>query len=422
MTGIVLALAGIEFGGGVKRCLGGRDDALGHEQVSARAGGQADAQRLQLNEDEDSALGVFSVTLSRWDGTLSHERNPFSCGYHGHDGCRSQVQRQIAPVVFAPMRLLKVMLNYKGEERISFDAGPLTVLFGRNNSGKTNILESLYSDLVAEDKRFVRTREMSLGLQTVSPGSAVCFDLECGVAFDEDVLAEVDRSASDETPRRATFDSGGGWFVCPPEPDDWWAPPSDWRGYEMDEDSFLGYRRTTVGPRLRVTFLDWEVSDLNARVEEALGPNWLENASDRGEAIGMAEAPIDRLDLRWRWNPVMAAQLDQIITLATDLLPDFVNPDLEGRVNYPRDWEEFGRVDLHCEGVPLENMGQGTARWIATAVQMALKLVGIYPGLRTSACTRRMSCPCTRPSCSLKVSWTKPCSKNTAAPSWRPLE
>ena len=281
------------------------------------------------------------------------------------------------------MRLRKVVLSYKGGERITFDAGPLTVLFGKNNSGKTNILESLYSDFVAQDKRFVRTREMFLGLQTVSPGSAVCVDLECGVAFDDDVLAEVDGSPQDETPRRATFDSEGGWFVCPPEPDDWWTPPPDWRGYELDEDSFLGYGHKTVGPRLRVRVLDWEVTDLNARVEEALGPNWLEIASDRGEAIGMAEAPIGRPDLRWRWNPVMAAQLDQIITLATDLLPDFVNPDLEGRVNYPKDWEEFGRVDLHCEGYPLENMGQGTARWIATAVQMALKLVSNYPGLRT---------------------------------------
>lgn len=46
------------------------------------------------------------------------------------------------------MRLLRAtLLAYRSIDYMEFEAGPFTVLFGKNNSGKTNILEAVYDTI-----------------------------------------------------------------------------------------------------------------------------------------------------------------------------------------------------------------------------------------------------------------------------------
>src|SRR5882757_8755260 len=49
------------------------------------------------------------------------------------------------------MRLREVtLLGYRSVSFLQFQAAPLTVLFGKNNSGKTNILEAIYGVLAPD--------------------------------------------------------------------------------------------------------------------------------------------------------------------------------------------------------------------------------------------------------------------------------
>ena len=49
------------------------------------------------------------------------------------------------------MRLLKaILLPYRSVDYLEFDLGPFTVLFGKNNAGKTNILEAIYGVLAPQ--------------------------------------------------------------------------------------------------------------------------------------------------------------------------------------------------------------------------------------------------------------------------------
>jgi hypothetical protein len=49
------------------------------------------------------------------------------------------------------MRLREVtLLGYRSVSFLQFDAAPLTILFGKNNSGKTNVLEAIYGVLAPD--------------------------------------------------------------------------------------------------------------------------------------------------------------------------------------------------------------------------------------------------------------------------------
>jgi recombinational DNA repair ATPase RecF len=52
------------------------------------------------------------------------------------------------------MRLREVsLLWYRSVDHLEFDVKPFTVLYGRNNSGKTNILEAIYGVLAPAEAR-----------------------------------------------------------------------------------------------------------------------------------------------------------------------------------------------------------------------------------------------------------------------------
>lgn len=139
-----------------------------------------------------------------------------------------------------------------------------------------------------------------------------------------------------------------------------------------------------------MVFLNWEFTDINRRIDAAFeGEEWLWSFDSSHEEIRERSTPVGPLslnsELMWRWDPETVARLEQITSLANELLPDFVDVSIEGWVNYPNDWAELGKVDLRCteNGLPVESMGHGVARWIATAVQIALHLISEFPRLTT---------------------------------------
>ena len=93
------------------------------------------------------------------------------------------------------MRMSKViLLYYRSVHSQEFEVGPFTVLFGKNNAGKTNLLEAIYGVLSPQDMpghsavgapaRGVRGAE-----DLLPPSGAVYVELEQGLAFDDAVLA-----------------------------------------------------------------------------------------------------------------------------------------------------------------------------------------------------------------------------------------
>jgi energy-coupling factor transporter ATP-binding protein EcfA2 len=96
------------------------------------------------------------------------------------------------------MRLRKaIIMRYRSVDYLKIEMGPLTILFGKNNVGKTNILEAIYGILAPETMRgypgaanlarAVRGDDASL------PVGAVYADLESGLFFDDDVLTGGNR-------------------------------------------------------------------------------------------------------------------------------------------------------------------------------------------------------------------------------------
>jgi energy-coupling factor transporter ATP-binding protein EcfA2 len=96
------------------------------------------------------------------------------------------------------VRLRKaIIMRYRSVDYLEIEMGPLTILFGKNNVGKTNMLEAIYGILAPETMpgypgaenlaRAVRGGETSL------PVGAVYVDLESGLLFDDEVLTRGTR-------------------------------------------------------------------------------------------------------------------------------------------------------------------------------------------------------------------------------------
>jgi len=80
--------------------------------------------------------------------------------------------------------------GYRAVPVEEFDVGPFTVLFGKNNVGKTYVLEAIYSVLAPHVFADGKQRIRDLRADTGSYG-AVYVDLERGLEFDDAVLALI---------------------------------------------------------------------------------------------------------------------------------------------------------------------------------------------------------------------------------------
>jgi hypothetical protein len=310
------------------------------------------------------------------------------------------------------VRLLHVFLyDHRWIDELDFEAGPLTVLFGKNNAGKTNILEGLYAAFgPADQQRAIRTRrhmprEPHLGSFESTRG-AVYVELQEGVPFDDEVSAAVGGKMTPPAPRRIAFARDG-------------LLPSDPR-----EHGFPSRNDTVAGPGLHVLFLDWDFEDLHNRVEDAIASlaaekmpgvgewPWLERieltkrsearrlasiemepeSSDIGEEILFPHIREETIELEegdevWRVHPAVRSSLDQLASLATDLLPDFIDGRIFAEVIEPRHWGISTKVGLYYGdypyGVEVDVAGRGAARWGAAATQIALHLMAEYPDIMT---------------------------------------
>jgi predicted ATPase len=84
------------------------------------------------------------------------------------------------------------------------------------------------------------------------------------------------------------------------------------------------------------------------------------------------------------------ARVAQLASLATDLLPDFVDGSIGAQLTSATLWGSYPKVTLEYNqrgqtqcADSLDTAGQGAARWMAAAVQVALHLMEDYPSLMT---------------------------------------
>jgi energy-coupling factor transporter ATP-binding protein EcfA2 len=256
-----------------------------------------------------------------------------------------------------------------------FDAGPFTVLFGKNNAGKTNILEAIYNLFVPSDTRAVRVwvnDPPETGV--LQSWGAIFADLEPGIPFDDQVATAIDEALPGVETNRVAF-AGQGRLLEVPDED-----------VDVSAGEHLEIPYTIPGPDLKVLFLDWEFKDLHERVETAIASL----ASDGDDSWPWME-PIDPTDdsVGFEVNLTVRLLVHQLGSLATDLLPDFVDGSIVAEVNDPREWGRARKIGLAFDeraGVEYQAVdvwGHGAARWMAAAVQIALRLLAQYPDLRT---------------------------------------
>lgn len=309
------------------------------------------------------------------------------------------------------VRISKIYLNgYRSVSVQEFDAGPFTVLFGKNNAGKTNLLEAIYSVLSPDSfsknqiRRDLRSNDGAFG--------AVYVDLDRGFEFDDAVLSLLPSDAQGgflrlrplpnaqacfaSTPVNESLPKQGDeqelWFV---DLRDYWEQ-TDAHGLivdeERDEIHVVDEQTRLVGsePRLRPLFLGWEFANVDAWVTEALAkltqsPYHWEEAVDGHRYLptetGLLE-PVDDVEptVAWRVRPEVHLRVNQLAMLATDLLPDFVDGSIHTEIHVPTQWVDSPKVSVLFEernGArhPIGDFGRGYSRWLAIAVQLALHLM-----------------------------------------------
>jgi energy-coupling factor transporter ATP-binding protein EcfA2 len=311
------------------------------------------------------------------------------------------------------MRLSKaIIMRYRSVDYVKIEMGPLTILFGKNNVGKTNVLEAIYGILAPETvPGYLGTAENIAravrGHGTSLPAGAVYADLEPGLHFDDDVLTHdvtTRRNPDDQwrlesednfidldplPPHQISFVSDScksGLCIADPEP---------YFALVVNEGlkSFDGYVDLQLSdqfednccfdePRPRPLFLDWEFADLGGQVTAEIQkmlrrvtedtPRWLEEVdSDEGSC--------------WRVSPVIHGFISAFANLATDLLPDFLDGSIRAQFEVPARWGEAPSVRVVYQERGTEqdarsvlDVGSGAARWIAASTQIALHVLAPY--------------------------------------------
>lgn len=295
------------------------------------------------------------------------------------------------------MRLLSVvLLRYRSISRLEFEAGPFTVLFGKNNAGKSNILECIYAALIPQGAREVRGDEGGIDLTE----GALFVELDPEVRFDKCAAEAVTEPGCDH-PRRLSFvglpDRVG---VCLGDPGECVVTefPEELAGMPWDELHFDILRE---GPDLHLLMLDWEFARLSWIVAEAFPAITDARAAALPETTGVRNRTwgygwLERIRdadgaSYYRVHPSTIRLADQLSTLATDLLPDFIDGSIDVQIVDPAYWtDRSSRISLHYLRLGEDrgtnspsDLGHGPARWIAAAVQIALHLMAEYPDLMT---------------------------------------
>lgn len=314
------------------------------------------------------------------------------------------------------MRLREVLLMwYRSVDLVEFEMKPLTVLYGRNNSGKTNVLEAVYGLLSPAEFDVDETAEYTLPRGLRGPPhlgdkglGALLVELEAGAPFDDEVLHlrcsdSVSPDGSVPLPASQAAFIGrrpyGGPDCCDPEETRLtFHDPRDYfrqLNYGLDVPNFddQPYR-----DRLEATmvdssalpvplFLDWEIDNIQTRVGDALMEHLL-----FGAVVPMFEpisGPETGTPESWRISQDfqdLEDHLERFSGLATRLLPDFIDGSIQARIQLPTTWNarpsvrlSYGAVDAEPTWDPeldaIGSLGRGSSRWVAAAIQIALHLI-----------------------------------------------
>lgn len=309
--------------------------------------------------------------------------------------------------------MTKILISHhRSVPHLEFEAGPFTVLFGKNNAGKTNLLEAIYGVLAPES--FVERGRPVRGLRGDDRpyGGAVYAQMERGLDFDDAVLALIPDQVEGGFLRLPQLPPGQVCFACtaindslPRDDDDtelWFVDLHDyWE--QTDADGLIVHKdldeiyvvdeqtRLLGSARLQPLFLSWEFNDVDQWVTSAIAelsavPDHLEQG-DNGQQtyVPAAAGFLERIDGEasgaWRIRPEVYLRLAQLATLATHLLPDFLDGEIHAQLTVPTQWHESARVRVEyqergsSQRYSLEDYGRGAARWTAIAVQIALHVM-----------------------------------------------
>lgn len=303
------------------------------------------------------------------------------------------------------MRLREVILLWYRSvvDDVKFDAKPFTVLFGPNNSGKTNVLEGIYGILSPAElddadpdhplPPFLRGGDLPYG--------ALIVELEAGAPIDDELLT-LGRSVSEEPVDGVPLPTSHAALIRD-HSRNWWTlnHPGDYF-HQVNYDTYQpiphdhqeALRAALIAtsfdadPPLPI-FLDWEIDNINTRVVGDLfakhfGGWVLMKDGARGLGVRKPGTPES-----WRIYPPLQEYLDGFAEMATAFLPDFLDGSIQVNVHVPTTWDDRlgvtisyrdrGSSDDESPREPgvqaVGSLGRGSARWVAAAIQIALRLI-----------------------------------------------
>jgi hypothetical protein len=316
------------------------------------------------------------------------------------------------------VRICKVYLpGYERSLHLSqeFEVGRFTVLFGKNNAGKTNLLEDIYLMIATQPPSGgeARIRRVGSSSRLPDPAGDKAIGQPVGVLYVElDPEFDFDRSVLDSFPVEwepvpellLRFTELPPQQVCYATTDRdytelWFTDAKEF--YEQAAEGFVVVRfgdegvedlildideqqRSQSGPFPQPLFLGWEFSDVDKWVTSeiselsALAGDWPNNFQPSTVWFEPAQAADGQT---WQVRAEIQKRLDQLATLATDLLPDFLDGSIQAAFRMPSHWDESPRIELtyherpNSDGHPIEHFGRGASRWMGIAVQVALRLM-----------------------------------------------
>ena len=315
----------------------------------------------------------------------------------------------------AAMLLRRVnLLSYRSVDFLDFEVGSFTVLFGKNNAGKTNILEAIYGVLApTELPGHLAGDTVARGLRgagdLLPPLGAVDVKLDPGELFDDEILAlasggqadvvtedgvvlDLERRAAEEVAFISYYDTTG---ICSCDPHPFFEYLSR-NAFDFEAgESFQS--ALTDGPRPRPLFVDWEFQDIDERVTDALievlsgGPPGQLTTKPRRKSrekpwIRHSPVWLEVSDSAESGTYQVRAEIDRVVrlfaSLATDFLPDFIDGSVSAQFSVPTFWGTSPSVAVRFEergedttSSVVEDVGRGAARWIAAAAQIALHVL-----------------------------------------------
>lgn len=181
--------------------------------------------------------------------------------------------------------------GHRSVEHLDFLAGPFTVLFGKNNAGKTNILEAVAGLLDPSGDWDSRRTHTDRGSRVW--GGAVT-QLEPGQPFDDAVLALLAETYGEPWGQPVTFTNHGvvrGDLSTFEDPEVGVPDPQAIEAVAVDD-----------APRVHPLVLDWRFEGLHERVETAISDLSLTKSHRmRGDWPWLCQrfAGSDPLSARW---------------------------------------------------------------------------------------------------------------------------